>query len=115
VLTSFSTLPQSNATVTLIAGGGFSEDYGVPDGADVERWRGARRCYVDESLVTTVVGEDVNEVTRTRLILAPEPGRQVKRGDKVTYRYNGEVSTRKVRDVAMHSVSGEVTLALEDA
>lgn len=110
-----SNLPLINATLTRIVGGGSSEDYAAPAGADAARWEGAEDAYLREELLTVTAGERRDEVQATRLTVPLSPGELAKRGDSITYIHAGETATRTLRGVETFRVYGTVRLTFWDA
>ncbi len=104
-----SALPLVNATLERIAGGGTSEDYDAPEGADSERWAGKMGVYLREEILTNVNGERRDEVKATRLTVPLALGDLTERGDSITYHYAGESVTRTVRNLEEFRIVGTAT------
>lgn len=111
-------LPHSNATLTKVAGGGTSEDYDAPAGADTQKWAGRVGVYVQERTerVTVQAGSDVI-VGRVAVVPAGLPV-TFEQGDTLTLDFRGATVTETVRAIAtraMPGVLGTTRLVLEDA
>lgn len=89
-----------NAVLTKIEGGGTSEDWDSPAGADTTRWTGTASAYLDEKILTQVNGNALDEVKQTRLVVPLTQGKMVYRGDTITYTQGSDTFVRTVRDIA---------------
>ena len=103
-----SAVPLVNATLTQIAGGGSSEDYDSPAGADTARWSGTADAYVDEHMESQVTGQSLDAIDVTRLVVPLTPGSQAQRGDTVTYTYGGQTVSRTVQHMWQYWLFGTV-------
>ncbi len=106
--------PVTNARLTLVAGGGFTEDYGLPEGADTTRWTGDVGAYVTDRVLEQVNGNSADQVRVTRLTIPANLGLEVNTGDSVTWSQYGTVRTRRVRNIEDHTVTGTIRLNLWD-
>lgn len=111
-------LPQSNATLTRVAGGGTSEDFDVPAGADADKWAGKMGVYVQER-TERLTHDRASDVIVERVVVVPASlPVEFAQGDTLTLDRDGEVVTEDVRAVArreLPGVPGTVRLVLEDA
>lgn len=118
-------LPVRNATILKIAGGGTSEDYDEPAGADTAKWEGRRDAQLLEQALSDVEpgpgrpggsgsGAALDELVRTRLIFDAALATVVP-GDSVTFRHRGVVATREVLTVVTPEPLGTVHVTLVDA
>lgn len=95
------TLPQRNATVTLVASGGTSEDYDVAAGADAAEWTGEADAWLHDKVELMSNGTGGRDlVRRTYLVVPGQLGRRIDSGDNVTFTPDNEAErTAEVRDV----------------
>lgn len=93
-------LPQANATLLSINGGGASEDYDAVEGADAVKWQGSADAYVKETITGRIEGGVLNKVKDTRLVIPGdlEPPVKLATGNTVTYVYDGVTITRRIFD-----------------
>lgn len=91
--------PLVNATLTKIEGGGTSDDWDQPAGADTTRWTGTANAYLDEKILTEVNGNALDEIKQTRLVVPLDIGDLAVRGDTVTYTQGANTFVRTVRDI----------------
>lgn len=116
-------LPYTNATLTAIAPVGSSADYDQPASAGIPRWTGEAGIYVaDEvkeiigtSSASAAVADRIDEVVVTRVEIPYNIGRLVKRGDTITYIYEGQPVTRTAGTITHAPLVGRVRILPEDA
>lgn len=112
-------LPVRNATVLAISGGGASEDFDSPEGADSPLWEGrSAATHVEETVTEPVPGSGtssgiaVDEVIVTRLVFDGSLA-AVRVGHEITYEHDGGTHTRKVAAITKPDVLGVVRVTLE--
>jgi hypothetical protein len=95
------TLPQRNATLVGIGGGGTSEDYDSPAGADTPTWEGEADAWVhDSTRQASDLSGGLNLVKTTYVVLPGELSRYLSNGDTITFEHeSGELSSRDVREI----------------
>lgn len=103
-------IPVGNVTLTKIAGGGSSEDYDAPEGADPERWSGSEPAYLNEEVLTDLAGGELNQVSRSQLTY-PRSLPVAHRDDVLTYTQDGNSVTRRVQGVEDWSTIGSVRVS----
>lgn len=92
-------LPQRNAILTAIAGGGTTEDYDSPAGADDPKWEGEADAWVhDSARAGSDLGGGFNLVKTTWVVIPGELAPFVAMGDSVSLERDGVASTREVRE-----------------
>jgi hypothetical protein len=101
-------LPQANAQLTSIAGGGLSEDDGgsYVAGADTPKWTGLVDAYVHEEVLATAGADGLDDAKLTYIVIpgglpVSEP---IIPADTVSFTYAGQSVTRIVQRVATHSL-----------
>lgn len=116
-----SDLPQTNARLTLIAGGGFTEDYDDADAADTAKWQGDADAYFSERVLNTV-GDADTIVKRSYLIIPSDllPALSVEVEDTLTFVFADTTLTRKVAEIVDARLvgvpgGGSTRLYLKDA
>jgi hypothetical protein len=116
-------IPYVNATLTAITPVGTSADYDTPATDGTPRWTGTLGIYVAEEVVETIatpsatsaVSNRIDEILQTRLELPYTVGRLVKRGDTLTYTYEGAAVTRTAGTLSHAPLVGRVRVLLENA
>ncbi len=107
-------LPEVNATLTDVSGGGSSEDYDQATGADTSSWSGTLGAYLVEKVITRADGDGLNHFKQTYLIV-PYGSVPVAIDDTVSYiGPNGVATARDVRQIEPHPVAGTTRLYLRD-
>lgn len=107
-------LPVTNAQLLTIAGGGPSEDYDTPAGADTIRWQGMTGIYVVDELVRSYGPGRVDDVRRTSFVAPARAARGIASGDTVTFRYQDVEHVRTVQDVRITEIAGTARIVLRD-
>lgn len=105
-------LPQANATLTAVSGGGLSEDDGgsYTGSADSAKWTGSADAYVSEEVLTDVDATGLNEAKRTFIVIPGDlqPTFVLRPEDTVTYTYAGASHTREIEDFAARLLAGHL-------
>jgi hypothetical protein len=105
-------LPQSNAILTQIAGGGLSEDDGgaTPAGADTAKWTGTASAYVHEEVLAVAGPAGLNEARQTYIVIPGNfaPDVTILPEDTITFTYDGTSRTRIVRQIERHTLPGHL-------
>lgn len=97
-------LPQVNAMLTRVTGGGSSEDWGSVAGAGDALWAGSERAYFRASRHRNFGPTDDVLVKR---VLTVETGlRQWAEGETVEYTFMGVPATGKIQAVEEYSLPG---------
>lgn len=104
-----------NATLSRVAGGGFSEDYGTVEGSDTDRWTGSAAVRVHEKVEVVVLGDRADEVKSTQIVLPRTVGDLVQVGDALTYEWRGVTYTRKARDLRGNDISDTTRVWVDNA
>ena len=113
------TLPQTNAILTGVTGGGSSEDWDTPAGAGDNEWTGSAKVYYQEKR-EWVTGQQADDVL-SRILYVETSLRDWTRGEIVTFRVgSGPEQTGKIRMIERRELPGVGSLAstrltLEDA
>jgi hypothetical protein len=111
-------VPYVNATITQIAGSGFSEDYDQAEGSDTPKWTGTADAWLGEHAEMAEAGEDRSEISHDRLLVAQQDigSTALALDDSITYTHaGGSPSTRKVRAFEVFDALGLVQVTLRDA
>jgi hypothetical protein len=120
-------LPLTNATLTQIAGSGFSPDWDQGSGSDTVRWTGSTPAYVTEVMRAATesagdplgrgkdAGLELSEFKVTRIVVDKDPGKLIKRGDTVTYNW-GDINglQRVVADAQTYELFGTTRVWLRE-
>jgi hypothetical protein len=104
-------LPQTNARLTKVAGGGTSEDYDVPEGADDAKWEGDADAYYQEKRERVSAGGDTDLVLRRALIVETDLGIDFEEGDTVAFTLSVGDRTGKVQVIERRELAGMGPLA----
>jgi hypothetical protein len=108
-------LASTNATLTKIAEGGFTENYSDDETAGSALWQGSERVYVDEQHMTVEPAGSTNVIERDVLIVGYAVGSFAKPDCVVTYTDDETgVQTRKVRSVRGLRALGASKLVFAD-
>lgn len=91
-------LPQTNATLTQLAGGGGSEDFDQVAGVDPARWSGSVDAYYQERR-DRVYGDNITSVVLRRSLIVANSALplDVEEGDTVTFRFRGQLRSGRVQ------------------
>jgi hypothetical protein len=108
-------IPRANATLTAITAVGTSDDYDDSGTAGSQRWAGSVGAYVVDELIQDTTPGTVTERRRTSLVVPSTVARQIKRGDTITFNYQGVQQARRARDLRITEIVGTARIALEDA
>jgi hypothetical protein len=96
------TLPQTNATLTRVTGGGGSEDWDQSAGAGAELWAGSSPAYFRSVRERTFGSTDDVLIRRTLIV---ETGlRTWAEGETVTFKVGGIEKTGKVQAIEEHAL-----------
>jgi hypothetical protein len=110
-------IPQSNATLTLVTGGGGSEDWDVSPGAVSTLWDEPVSAYYRSARERTFGATD--DVIVRRTLIVPSGLRTWSEGETVTFTTGGTERTGKIQAVEEFSLPGHplqtTRLTLEDA
>lgn len=94
-------LPQANATLTAVKGGGFSEDYDTAAGADTTKWQGEADAWVHDTMaLASDLAGGRNLTTATYVVLPGGLAPKITAGDTLHLERDGVVSTREVREIS---------------
>lgn len=101
-------LPQVNARLKSIEGGGFTEDYDAPATVGTLKWEGDTGVYVTESVMQSTASGRLDRFKRTTVIIPGNlrPVVDLQSGDMLTYDYAGTEFKRKVVDYQAHMLPG---------
>lgn len=111
-------LPQTNATLTEVAGPGLAEDYDTVATVGTAKWTGRAAAYYSERS-DRVEQSDTSSIVVTRALIV-SAGLKVEwsQGDTLTFTYRNSPVTGQVRAVERHQLpgvpNGTVRLTLED-
>jgi hypothetical protein len=89
-------LPQANATLTRVAGGGYAEDYDRAAGADSEKWAGSAEAYYQERRERVAAAGETTLILRRSLIVANDVA-SFSEGDVVSFTFDGSSRTGNVQ------------------
>lgn len=107
-------VPPVNATLTKVQAPGFTDDYGGEAELGPIKWEGQAPAYVTERVLIETSQGAVDQLRVTQAVVpsyVPAPSW----GDQLTYSKNGEISTRKVKNIEERSDYGFVRIYFEDA
>lgn len=108
-------LPARNATLTRVAGAGYSEDYDQPASPDTPRWEGAADALLAERVEETVNGRQVDELRVSTVVVPFDLARLVEINDTLTLIDRlGTERARTVRQVRLNRFAGTGRVWLED-
>lgn len=107
-------LPLVNARLTAVTPVGATADFDAPAGAAAPRWTGNVGVYVAEEVLEQITAGRIDQVQRTRIELPWTPGSLVRRGDTLTYTYEGQTQTATAGTIARASVVNRVQVLAED-
>ena len=107
-------LPATNAVLTKIAGGGFSEDFDQGDATENVKWLGSEDAYLVEKVASSVTGQGLEQARIDYLILPYSVAQPITVGDIVTYAQGAAPVSRKVRTIETHKIAGTTRLYLWD-
>ena len=107
-------IPYSNAVLTAITGVGVSGDYDTAATVGTNRWTGTSSIYVAEEILEELQAGELNQVQRTRLEIPHGVGKQIKRGDTLTYTYDSGTQTGVAGTLAHAPLVDRVKVLLED-
>jgi hypothetical protein len=102
-------LPQSNALLTEVTGGGGSEDWSTTAGAGTVLWSGSTPAYFTESRERTFGGSD--DVLIRRTLIVETDLRDWTEGETVTFTCRGSEYEGKVQAIEARSLPGVGSLA----
>lgn len=108
-------IPASNATLTKIAAVGTSDDYDHAATAGATRWESTIGVYVAERLIENIAASKIDELVETRMEIPYTVGKNVVRGDTLTYLKDGISLQRKAGTVWHNQLVGRVRVILETA
>lgn len=109
-------LPYTNGRLLSITGVGATEDYTDPgDNVGAERWTGNLGITVRQQLLENINGDRIDEIITTSVKLPYAIGRLVRRGDTITYTYDGDSYTRTAGTIVRAQLTDRVRVTLEDA
>ena len=111
-------LPLTNATLTAVAGPGFTEDYDDPATAGSSKWSGSEDVTFSEITERVQIGGESNTIVRRSLIVDSELAVSWAIGDVLTVTYDGAartVTVRRVGKTLATGLDGVVRLVLDDA
>lgn len=98
-------LPQTNATVSRVAGSSAGEAFDGPAGPGPEKWAGAADAYLRERRDrTTGPGGQARTLDRLLILANDDPAIVWASGDTVEFTYRGEAQSAVVRLVDRHDV-----------
>lgn len=107
-------LPASNARLTMILGGGFSEDYDEPATNGTPKWTGDADAYVVDKVRTAVTAAGLARVKTTYVVIPVDLADGIESGDTVTYTINGTSVSRVVWEIEAHEIAGTARLHFKD-
>lgn len=112
-------LPESNARLVGIAGGGSAEDYDVPAGADAEKWAGDADAYLVEKVLSqpgrSADGTGARDVLRQDYLVIEHSLSAIPEiGDSLSFVQDGVEHTREVRQIERHKIAGTARFYLTD-
>lgn len=104
------TLPQSNATLTKVTGGGGTEDWktAAADGPAV--WTGSYPAYFMEKR-ERVFGEGGADLLKRRVLIVETTLRDWTDGEIVHFTFNGQEQTAKVQMIEARSLAAAGPMA----
>jgi hypothetical protein len=107
-------IPVANASLTAIAGGGFTDDYDLDATADgTVRWSGDAPAYLVRRRDERARGRTSDIVVDEFLVVDDELGKLVQDGDTVTFEFETVTENRQVSLVQRHPVAGTCRLTFE--
>lgn len=111
-------LPQANAVLTGVSGGGYAEDYDRPAGADTAKWSGSAEAYYQEKRERVNANGDTSLILRRSLIVANDITTFAE-GDTLAFTFDGTSRTGKVQVIERreYALAGELQttrLTMED-
>lgn len=94
-------LPITNARLLKISSAGDSGGYRDEPGLGSKKWEGNVGAFVEEKVMKTVQGEQLNRVKQTSIVIPGDlrPPVDIETDDAVTYKYRGKTY---IRPVQMH-------------
>lgn len=98
------TLPQINATVTLVTGQATSEDWNTAAGAGSTLWTGEQPGYYRETRERTV--GDKSDLVTVRTLIVETGFRDWTEGENVTLTFQGRTITGNVRLIETRDLPG---------
>jgi hypothetical protein len=111
-------LPQTNATLTLVEAAGVSEDFDRPAGAGAQKWTGRAGVYLRQREERVTQGDRSSVVISRALIVPASLGIDWSEGDQLTLnrptRAPETVIVRGVEPFTHPTAVGETRLVLED-
>lgn len=108
-------LPYTNGRLLSITGVGVTEDYDQPsDTVGPQQWTGSADITVRQQLLEELNGDRIDEVIQTSIKLPYAVGRYVRRGDTITYLFEGEQHTRTAGTIVRAQLTDRVRVILED-
>lgn len=106
-------IPFTNATLTAIKGGGFSENYDQNESGDTTRWSGSEPVYVGEERLTEQ-GRRLEHTSRAYVAIPQSLGIAVKQGDAVFFTHKSQPKERAVDDIRDLDLAGVTRLYFTD-
>lgn len=98
-------LPQTNATVTRVAGSSAGESFDGPAAAGPEKWAGDAGAYLRERRDrSTGPGGQARTLDRLLIVETADPVVDWRSGDTVEFTYRGEAQSATVRLVDRHDI-----------
>jgi hypothetical protein len=102
-------IPQSNALLTEVAGGGSSEDWNTGAGAGTVLWSGSTPAYFTESRERSFGPTD--DVLIRRSLIVETDLRTWSEGEEATFTHRGTEYVGKVQLIEARSLPGVGSLA----
>ena len=104
-----------NATLTLIAGAGTTDDWNTGPGADTTRWTGSTAVRVHDRVEVETAQGRVDVLSVTEMVTPRSIGELAQIGDTVTYSWDGATYSREVEQSRVRDIGDTARLWLKNA